>query len=92
MHDINEDFEDKDIEDEEAEVNVMLKDNYFVIPKKDFKQYLFDNYSTDETIQMYENSALSQPVMPVPFPDPEEDQDDPKDPEDPEDEKENENK
>jgi len=37
MHDINEDYEDKDILEEEAEVNVMLKDNSQVIPKKDFK-------------------------------------------------------
>ncbi len=51
----------------------MLKGNCVAIPKKDFKKYMFDNYSTDETIQMYENSALSQPVMPAPFPDPEDD-------------------
>ncbi len=51
----------------------MLKGNCVTIPKKDFKQYLFDNYSTAETIQMYENSALSQAVLPAPFPDPEDD-------------------
>ena len=52
----------------------MLKGNCVAIPKKDFKKYLFKNYSVDETIQMYENSVLSQPVIPAPFPDPEDDQ------------------